>query len=152
MRCLLFFTFFSSPTGHSISNVLESVWESSALAPEKDKIRTDSWSRSWQTPYAEQFFDVSWHAGGDVQDRSTFVSAVIFLLLFSHSVVSNCFANPRTVDCQAPLSVGFPRQKYWSGFPFPSPGGLLCLQMWKYRSCSRGTMNVTWECSNLFLL
>ena len=32
------------------------------------------------------------------------------------------FATPRTVAYQAPLSVGFSRQEYWSGFPFPSPG------------------------------
>ena len=31
---------------------------------------------------------------------------------------------PRTVACQAPLSMGFPRQEYWSGLPFPSPGDL----------------------------
>ena len=29
-----------------------------------------------------------------------------------------------TVACQAPLSVGFFRQEYWSGLPFPSPGDL----------------------------
>ena len=29
-----------------------------------------------------------------------------------------------TVACQAPLSIGFPRQEYWSGLPFPSSGGL----------------------------
>ena len=29
-----------------------------------------------------------------------------------------------TVACQALLSVGFPRQESWSGFPFPSPGDL----------------------------
>ena len=29
-----------------------------------------------------------------------------------------------TVGHQAPLSMGFPRQEYWSGLPFPSPGGL----------------------------
>ena len=28
------------------------------------------------------------------------------------------------VACQAPLSVGFPRQEYWSGLPFPTPGDL----------------------------
>ena len=28
-----------------------------------------------------------------------------------------------TVAHQAPLSMGFPRQEYWSGLPFPSPGG-----------------------------
>ena len=29
-----------------------------------------------------------------------------------------------TVACQAPLSMGFSRQEYWSGLPFPSPGDL----------------------------
>ena len=33
-------------------------------------------------------------------------------------------ATPRTAARQAPLSMGFPRQEYWSGVPFPSPGGL----------------------------
>ena len=28
------------------------------------------------------------------------------------------------VACQAPLSMGFSRQEYWSGLPFPSPGDL----------------------------
>ena len=32
--------------------------------------------------------------------------------------------NPMDVPCQAPLSMGFPRQEYWSGLPFPSPGNL----------------------------
>ena len=31
---------------------------------------------------------------------------------------------PWTVARQAPLSMGFSRQEYWSGFPFPSPGDL----------------------------
>ena len=31
---------------------------------------------------------------------------------------------PWTVACQAPLSIGFSRQEYWSGLPFPSPGDL----------------------------
>ena len=34
------------------------------------------------------------------------------------------FAAPRTVARQAPLSMGLPRQEYWSGLPFPSPGDL----------------------------
>ena len=32
------------------------------------------------------------------------------------------FVNPWTVAHQAPLSVEFSRQEYWSGLPFPSPG------------------------------
>ena len=33
-------------------------------------------------------------------------------------------ATPWTVACQAPLSMGFSRQEYWSGLPFPFPGDL----------------------------
>ena len=35
------------------------------------------------------------------------------------------FATPQTVACQAPLSMEFSRQEYWSGLPCPSPGNLL---------------------------
>ena len=31
---------------------------------------------------------------------------------------------PRTVAYQASLSIGFSRQEYWSGLPFPLPGNL----------------------------
>ena len=50
------------------------------------------------------------------------------------------FVTPWTVACQASLSMGFPRQEYWSGLPFPLPGdlpdsgchlGLLCLLHWQ---------------------
>ena len=34
------------------------------------------------------------------------------------------FATTRTVAHQAPLSMGFSRQKYWSGLPFPFAGDL----------------------------
>ena len=43
---------------------------------------------------------------------------------FSHSVVSNS-VTPWTAGLQAPLSLEFSRQEYWSGLPFPSPGGPL---------------------------
>ena len=38
--------------------------------------------------------------------------------------MSNSFATPWTVAHQAPLSMGFSRQEYWSGLPFPSLGDL----------------------------
>ena len=34
------------------------------------------------------------------------------------------FVTPRTVACQAPMSMGFPRQEYWSGLLAPSLGDL----------------------------
>ena len=46
----------------------------------------------------------------------------LLLLLSLYHV--RLFVTPWTVASQAPLSMGFPRQKYWSGLPFPSPGDL----------------------------
>ena len=42
------------------------------------------------------------------------------------SVAESCptLVTPWTVTCQASLSMGFPRQEYWSGLPFPSLGDL----------------------------
>ena len=53
-----------------------------------------------------------------------------FFFFFFHNILA-CMLSPVplfvtlwTVSCQAPLSVGFPRQEYWSGLPFPPPGNL----------------------------
>ena len=46
------------------------------------------------------------------------------LLLFSCKVLSDSFATQWTVACQAPLSMEFPWQDYWSGLQFPSAGNL----------------------------
>ena len=40
------------------------------------------------------------------------------------SQLCQLFATPWTVAYQASLSMGFSRQEYWSGLPFPSPGDL----------------------------
>ena len=34
------------------------------------------------------------------------------------------FVTPAAIFCQAPLSMGFPRQEYCSGLPFTTPGDL----------------------------
>ena len=41
-------------------------------------------------------------------------------------IVSSCFSRARlcTLACQATLSMGFSRQEYWSGLPYPPPGYL----------------------------
>ena len=51
------------------------------------------------------------------------------LCVLSCSAVSNSFVAPWTVAHQAPLSVGFARQEYWSWLPFPSPGDLPNLEI-----------------------
>ena len=53
---------------------------------------------------------------------------MIFLLVMRSEVKSlsrvRLFATPWTVAYQASQSMGFSRQEYWSGVPFPSPGDL----------------------------
>ena len=48
----------------------------------------------------------------------------MWFLLFSCLVMSKSFVTLCTVVCQAPLSMGFPSQEYWSRLPFPAPGDL----------------------------
>ena len=49
------------------------------------------------------------------------IMPIVVVLLLSHV---HLFAAANTVAHQAPLSMEFPRQEYWSGLPFPSPRGL----------------------------
>ena len=51
----------------------------------------------------------------------TFHSLTLTLKSLSHV---RLFETPWAVAHQAPLSVGFLRQEYWSGLPYPSPGDL----------------------------
>ena len=44
--------------------------------------------------------------------------------MLSHYSHVRLFLTPCTAARQAPLSVGFSRQEYWSGLPFPPPGDL----------------------------
>ena len=48
------------------------------------------------------------------------------------------FATPWTGAHQAPLSMGLPRQEYWSGSPFPSPGEYSSSRNWTHISCLAG--------------
>ena len=63
------------------------------------------------------------YCGNNCQHFSTFFFSLFFGVYFPFcSVVSNFF-QPHGAH-QAPLSIGFSRQEYWSGLPCPSPGDL----------------------------
>ena len=58
-----------------------------------------------------------------------YYTRILFILIIGFGgglVTKSCptLATPWTVACQAPLSMGFSRQEYWSELPFPSPGDL----------------------------
>ena len=71
-----------------------------------------------------------------ILDRSPLSDSVFCYSQFSLSIilsmcVLSCFscvdsATLWTIAHQAPLSMAFPRQRYWSGLPFPSLGDLPC--------------------------
>ena len=64
--------------------------------------------------------------------RSLFVCVLV-----AQSCLTLC--NPWTVAHQAPLSMEFSRQEYWSGLPFPSPERSIWEAIVKYFP------NVTWD-------
>ena len=63
---------------------------------------------------------LQWPAVREQIDKVCYIQIVVVVYLLSCVGLS---ATPWTVAHQAPLSMGFPRQEYWSGLPFSSPGG-----------------------------
>ena len=70
---------------------------------------------AWRIPWTEK--------PGRLQATAWRATLVEFSSVQSLSRV-RLFATPWTVARQAPPSMGFSRQKYWSGLTFPSPGDL----------------------------
>ena len=55
----------------------------------------------------------------DKEDMVHIYDGILYVL---HLQLCPTFATPQPVACQAPLSMGFSRQEYWSGLPCPPPG------------------------------
>ena len=53
------------------------------------------------------------------------VGVCVGVCVLSHSIMSNSLRPYGLMAHQAPPPVGFPRQEYGSGLPFPTPGNLL---------------------------
>ena len=68
--------------------------------------------------------DVKWGTG--ILSKETFISDSLQIVKVKVKSLSRVwlFATPWTVAYQALQSMGFSRQEYWSGLPFPSPGDL----------------------------
>ena len=57
-------------------------------------------------------------------ESSSPTSDLLPACLLSHFSRVQLFVTPWIVALQAPLSVGFSWQEYWSGLPFPPPGDI----------------------------
>ena len=87
------------------------------------RAREINWRRNairvvWQ----EKIGSVLWEPNKGRKDSLTLEKVKVRVTSLSRV---RLFATPWTVVYQAPPSVGFSRQEYWSGLPFPSPGDLL---------------------------
>ena len=61
--------------------------------------------------------------------QENYIKLKLCVCVHACSVVPNSFATPWTVARQAPLSMEFSRQEYWSELPFPPPGDLPDLEI-----------------------
>ena len=69
-------------------------------------------------------FDRLWSTGegnGKPLQYSYLENPMLLLLQLSHFSHVRLCATPQTAAHQAPPSLGFSKQEYWSGLPFPSP-------------------------------
>ena len=86
------------------------------------EMATHSSVLAWKIPWTEEL--------GGLQSTIS--------LLFSCQFMSTSCAGPWTAAHQAPWSKRCPRQEYWSGLPFPSPGHLHDPGNWTWVSCIAG--------------
>ena len=65
---------------------------------------------------------------------------------YGGSVIKSCptLVTPWAVAYQVPLSMGFSRQEFWSGLPFPSPWDLFRLRNWTRVSIIAGIFFTNW--------
>ena len=98
------------------------------------------WRRKWQRtpvflpgkPYKQRSLVGYSPQGHNESDTTELAHSYISV----HACMLSCFSHVRffetlwMVACQAPLSMGFSRQEYWSGLPFP-PQGIFPSQGWK---------------------
>ena len=75
---------------------------------QQEGAQAQEWRRTWK--------------GKSEADKRTYEKRSLKMHSVSCSIVSDSLWPHQTVAHQIPLSLGFPRQEYWSELPFPSPG------------------------------
>ena len=115
-----------SPWGLRVGHDLPTKQQQQAGLQDTDLGIGESTSGSGKRQWGRALLGSSGHGlerrrGGKVPE----CKEMLLLLLLSHFSRVRFFATPWTAARQAPLSMGFSRQEYWSGLLLPSPGDLL---------------------------
>ena len=124
------------------------VWSLGWKDPLEWQMATDSSILAWRIPQIEEpsrlqpmgskeSYMTEHSSTTVIVDLQRFVKVLSKVLSYIHMCVCVCvlalvtelscvwlFVTPWTVACQAPLSIGFSKQKYQSGLPCPPPGNL----------------------------
>ena len=88
-------------------------------------------SSKWTNPRCETlaYWTCNYQQVWSLLNLNLVITVVVLSIMYSTNIVLQSrvwlFAIPWTVACQAPLSVGFSQQEYWSGLPCPTLGDLL---------------------------
>ena len=88
---------------------------------------TFNYARTWMPMYFKVYYRELYYFIRTYKRKGSekeYIYMYIHICVLSHFSCVQLFATLWTVACQAPLSMGFSRQEYWSGLPFPSPGDL----------------------------
>ena len=102
------------------------VWSLGREDPLEKEMATNSSSLAWRIPWREEPGRLQ--SMGSQRVRHDWATSLTHSLtgnvcyVLSHFSRVWLFITPWAVTCQAPLSMGFSRQEYWSGLPCPLPG------------------------------
>ena len=91
--------------------------------PQQKEMATRSSILAWKIPWTEKPGCLLSMGSRRVRHNWSNLAHTMKVKVKSLSCV-RLFATPWTVAYQDPRSMGFSRQEYWSGLPFPSPGDL----------------------------
>ena len=89
------------------------------------RLLATQWTAASQAPPSVGFSRQEHWSGCQGLLRQMETIAVWFIVLYHCVLLLShvwLFATPWTVTCQAPLSIGFFKEEYWSGLPFPPSG------------------------------
>ena len=121
--CFLRFSLFCSPPPPLLDLLLPAfLWPFSYLILTPSSVRKAPWRARWNqiTPVLSGLA-ASHYSSAFLEGEIKYTVVLCAYQSFGHV---RLFVTPWTVAHQAPLSMGFLRQNYWSGWPFPSPGNL----------------------------
>ena len=109
-------TEFLSKTDQNINELIYILNISDIRNSHNKKVQLDPWVHMWATS------DLPWEEIGAWPNVHEASDTMVHAHVLSRFHRVQLFATPWTIAHQPPLSMGFFRQEYWSGFPSPPPG------------------------------